>query len=390
VLLAARPVPMPCGHGADPVSRSDGIGSFPGRRYDADDMTTPHDLALLRLAAQRIAGPGFATATDAVRWLTAMQAQDYPGAVTSIALRTESKTRQGVEAALNSGAVVRSWPMRGTLHFVLAEDLPWMQDLTTKRLIAAAASRRANLGLDTPIIEHARQVATDALAGGRQLRREALLACWDQAGIATAKQRGYHLIWHLAQTGTLCYGPVHDGEQRLVLVDEWIPHPQRPERAEALGEWVLRYFHSHGPATVKDFAWWTKLPAADVKAGLAIARPQLECIEVDGVEYFLHPQTPALLDSCRSSARGVFLLPGFDEYMLGYQDRGAALPAEFAQRIVPGNNGMFQSTVVADGKIIGTWKRTGRGAKQTVLATPFTSFPNTVHDAITRLYDALP
>jgi hypothetical protein len=353
-------------------------------------MTTPRDITLLRFAAQRIARPGFATATDAVRWLTAAQAQDYPGAVTSIALRTESQTRQSVEAALNAGEVVRSWPIRGTLHFVLAEDLPWMLDLTTTRLIAGAASRRAALGLDMPTIEHAGQLATDALAGGRQLRRDALLAIWDEAGLLTVKQRSYHLIWHLAQTGTLCYGPVRDGEQDIVLLDEWVPHPKRPEREEALGEWALRYFHSHGPATVKDFAWWTKLIAADVKTGLAIARPQLERIEVDGVEYFMHPETPALLDSCRSRAKGVFLLPGFDEYILGYQDRGAALPAEFAQRVVPGNNGMFQSTVIADGEIIGTWKRTGRGSKQTVLATPFTSFSSTVHDAVPRLYDALP
>ncbi|MGH3906920.1 MAG: winged helix DNA-binding domain-containing protein [Pseudonocardiaceae bacterium] len=353
-------------------------------------MTTLHDIALLRLAAQRIGGRGFATATDAVRWLTAVQAQDYPGAVTSIALRTESGSRQSVEAALNAGEVVRSWPMRGTLHFAPAEDLPWMLDLTTKRLLAGAASRRARLGLDMPTIEHARQLATDALAGGRRLRRAALLAIWDEAGLLTVKQRSYHFIWHLAQTGTLCYGPVRDGEQHLVLVDEWVPRPKRPERDEALGEWALRYFSSHGPATVKDFAWWTKLVAADVKTGLAIARPQLERIEVDGVEYFLHPETPALLDSCRSRAQGVFLLPGFDEYLLGYQDRGAALPAAFAQRVVPGNNGMFQSTVIADGEVIGTWKRTGRGAKQTVLATPFTSFSDTVQDAIPPLYDALP
>ncbi|MGH3923194.1 MAG: winged helix DNA-binding domain-containing protein, partial [Pseudonocardiaceae bacterium] len=292
-------------------------------------MTTPHDIALLRLAAQRIAGPGFATAADVVRWLTAVQAQDYPGAVTSVALRTESRTRSSVEAALNAGEVVRSWPMRGTLHFVLAEDLPWMLDLTTERLIAAAVSRRAALGLDMPIIEHAKRLATGALAGGRQLRRDALLAIWDEAGLLTVKQRSYHFIWHLAQTGTLCYGPVRDGEQQIVLLDEWVPHPRRPARDEALGEWALRYFHSHGPATVKDFAWWTKLIAADVKTGLAIARPQLERIEVDGVEYLMHPQTSALLDSCRSRAKGVFLLPGFDEYLLGTQDRGAALPAEF-------------------------------------------------------------
>ena len=351
---------------------------------------TPHDIALLRLAAQRIAGTGFATATDAVGWLTAVQAQDYAGAVTSIALRTESKSRQGVEAALNAGDVVRSWPMRGTLHFVLAEDLGWMLDLTTKRLLTGAASRRAALGLDMPTIERARKSARDALAGGQQLRRDALLAIWKEAGLLTVKQRSYHLIWHLAQTGTLCYGPVKDGEQCIVLVEEWVAHPRRLQREEALGEWALRYFQSHGPATIKDFAWWTKLTAADVKTALAIAEPQLQRIEVRGVEYFMHPETTTLLGSCLGHAKGVFLLPGFDEYMLGYQDRGAALPAEFAQRIVPGNNGMFQPTVIADGEVVGTWKRTGRGSKHTVAATPFTSFSSTVHDAVPLLYDALP
>ncbi len=353
-------------------------------------MTTPRDIALLRLAAQRIVGPGFATATDAVRWLMAVQAQDYPGAVTSIAMRTEPRTRQSVEAALNAGEVVRSWPMRGTLHVVLAEDLSWMLDLTTKRLIAGAAARRAALGLDLPTIEHARRLATDALAGGRQLSRDDLLTIWDEAGLLTVKQRSYHLLWHLAQTGTLCYGPVRDGEQHIVLVDEWVSNPRRLDREEALGEWALRYFRSHGPATVRDFAWWTKLAAAEVKTALAIAKPQLERVDVDGVEFLMDPETTALLDSCRSSAQGVFLLPGFDEFMLGYQDRGAALPAAFAQRIVPGNNGMFQPTVVAGGEVVGTWTRTGRGSKRAVLATPFTAFPSKVQNAIPRLYDALP
>ncbi len=353
-------------------------------------MTTSYDVALLRLAAQRIAGPGLGTAAEAVRWLTAVQAQDYRGAVTSLALRTDAGTARSVEAALNAGEVVRSWPMRGTLHFVPAEDLAWMLDLTTERVLAAASRRRAELGLDTPTIEHARELATDALAGGRHLHRDALVACWDDAGLLAVKQRSYHLIWHLAQTGTLCYGPVRDGAQVIVLVDEWVRHPRRMEREEALGEWALRYFLSHGPATGKDFAWWTKLVAADAKAGLAIARPRLERLEVDGVEYFMDPQTPARLDACRRRAQGVFLLPGFDEYMLGYRDRGAALPVEFAQRIVPGNNGMFQPTVVADGEAVGTWKRRGRGSQQAVQAIPFTAFQSEVADALPRLSAALP
>lgn len=198
------------------------------------------------------------------------------------------------------------------------------------------------------------------------------------------------MLWHLSQTGTLCFGPVADGEQLVVLVEEWIAHPRRPEREEALGEWARRYFCSHGPATVKDFTRWTNLVAADVRAGLALARPHLARIEVDGVEHLMDPQTPELLDGCHPAAEGVFLLPGFDEFLLGYQDRRAALPPEFADRIVPGGNGMFRPTVISAGRVVGTWKHLGRGAKRSVAATPFTSFPETVAAAIPPVYAALP
>jgi Protein of unknown function (DUF1006). len=351
-------------------------------------MTTTHEIALLRLVAQRIAGPGMATSTDAVGWLTALQAQDLNGALTSVALRTTSDTRQSVEAAFDAGQIVRSWPMRGTLHLVVAEDLPWMLALMTPRVLTGAAARRAALGLDSPTLERARQLAVGALEGGRQLSRGDLLAVWDAAGLAVTTPRGYNMLWHLAQTGTLCFGPTCDGEQMVVLVDEWIPHPRHPERDEALGELASRFFRSHGPATVKDFIRWTKLVAADARTGLALARPGLVRVEVDGTEYLMDPATPDLLDACRDQARGVFLLPGFDEFVLGYQDRGAVLPAQFVTHIV--GNGMFRPTVVADGQIVGAWKHSGRGAKRTIAATPFTSFTDEVAQAIPRVYADLP
>jgi hypothetical protein len=353
-------------------------------------VITLHEVSLLRLAAQRIAGSGLATATETVRWLTAVQAQDRTGVLTSVALRTSSGTRQGVEAALDAGEIVRSWPMRGTLHLVAAEDLPWMLDVAAPRVVARAAARRAQLDLDESVLEHARALAVAVLAGGRQLPRNDLLAVWNQSGLVTTGQRGYHMLWHLAQTGTVCFGPARAGEQSVVLVEEWIPRPRRLDRDEALGEWAARYFCSHGPATIKDFSRWTGLIAADVRAGLALARARLASVEVDGVDYLMDPRTSDLLDACRRHARGVFLLPGFDEFVLGYADRRAALPAEFTDRIVPGGNGVFRPTVISDGQILGTWTRTGGGATRTVAATPFTSFPSDVAKAIPDVYSTLP
>jgi hypothetical protein len=111
---------------------------------------------------------------------------------------------------------------------------------------------------------------------------------------------------------------------------------------------------------------------------------------VDGVVHHLDPATPDLLADHREEARGVFLLPGFDEFVLGYADRSAALDPRFADRIVPGGNGMFRSTVVSDGRIVGTWRRTGRGAARTVEAEPFTAFPDDVAAMIPKLAAALP
>jgi hypothetical protein len=356
-------------------------------------MTTRFDLARLRLVAQRIAGPGFDSPAEAVRWLTAVQAQDFPGAVTSVALRTSSRTRDAVLSALSAGDIVRSWPMRGTLHFVAAEDLAWLLALTAPRVAGQLARRQAELDLDAGSLDRAGVVAVEALSGRRSLSRAGLLSMWEQAGLSTAGQRGYHLIGHLAHHGTLCLGPVRDGEQHYVLLREWVPRPRVLEREAALGELALRYFRSHGPATVKDFTRWTKLTAGDVRSGVAQARPELESLPVDGVEYLMDPATPALLAdrTIRRQVRDVVLLPGFDEYMLGYGDRTAALPAEFADRIVPGGNGMFRGTVVSDGQVVGTWNRSGgKGTQRAIQATPLTVFDPAVEAGIERKYAELP
>lgn len=336
----------------------------------------PPDIALLRLVAQRVAGPRCATPGDAVRWLTAVQAQDLRAALAAVALRTAAGAREAVEAALAAGEVVRSWPMRGTLHLVPAEDLPWLLELTAVRAVARAARRRAQLELDDATIERARKVAVAALAGGGRLRRADLLAAWQEAGVVTAGQRGYHLLAHLSQTGTLCLGPMDGREQLFVLVDEWIPKPRRLAREEALGELALRYFRSRGPATRADFARWTGLSAADVRTAVETARPGLDRLELDGVEYLLDPATPTRLDACRDEAADLFLLPAFDEMVIGYADRTATLPARYADRVVPGGNGVFQPTIVYGGQIVGTWRRTG----QQVTAAPFT----TLSDGLAR------
>ena len=84
------------------------------------------------------------------------------------------------------------------------------------------------------MIARAGELAREALTG-RSLSRAELMAVWDRAGLLGVRQRGYHLLWTLSQQGLTVFGPTDGGEQRLVLLEEWVPHPRRLEAEEALG-----------------------------------------------------------------------------------------------------------------------------------------------------------
>jgi len=307
-----------------------------------------------------------------------MQAQDWPGAKWSVGLRSPGSTETTVEAACDAGEIVRSWPMRGTLHLVPAEDLGWLLELGAPRAVRSAASRRAALGIAEADVKRARETAVASLTGGRRLSRGALAAAIAADGVSTAGQRGYHLLWYLSQTGTLVLGPTDGGQQSFVLLDEWVPAPRRLERDEALGEIAVRYFRSHGPATIGDLARWSGLTVADVRRGLSVAGDRLATVEIDGVAYHLAPETLATT----TVGADVHLLPGFDEYLLGYRDRSAALAPEHADAIVPGANGMFRPTIVADGMVVGTWRRRVRARSVAIEPTTFTPLSSRHRDGL--------
>ncbi|MCU1446628.1 winged helix DNA-binding domain-containing protein [Cryobacterium sp.] len=297
------------------------------------------DITRRRLESQALTGAPVTDPAAVVGRLLALQAQDLRWAKWAVAIRAPGTTSADVDALLDSGRIVRSWPMRGTLHLVAAEELGWMLALTIPRLWAGSTTRRRDLGLDEDTIERARDVALGALSGGRELSRAAFLEVLNSSGIDAAGQRGYHLIWHLAQSGTLCWGRQLDAQQMLVLLDEWVPRPRRLERDEALGEFLLRYLVGHGPAPLTDFAWWSQLTMADAKTALAVAGPHLTGLDVDGVQHLL--PTASDVGPLRSAAPGrgrdaVLALPGFDEHLLGYRDRSFAVEPENLTRVVPG------------------------------------------------------
>ncbi|WP_433824965.1 winged helix DNA-binding domain-containing protein [Actinoplanes sp. CA-015351] len=307
----------------------------------------------LRLRNLMLADRQDRSVSGVVEWFGAMQAQDLNSVLWSLGVRTGLSLTE-IVAATEERHVVRTWPMRGTVHLIPSADAHWMLALTGVRQLTGVASRWAQLGLDEKTANLAMDLLAAALtsAGGR-LPRSGCLAALTEGGIDVSGQRGYHLLWYASQRSLTAIAPNAGAEQTFVLLDDWVPSRFTPSSREAaLALLASRYFRSHGPARVLDFAGWTSLGVRDARLGIAGAG--LVAVDVGGAEMWV---TPEALETA-GPAGGRWVLPGFDEFMLGYKDRSLMATAEQLAKVVPGNNGVFQSTLVADGRVAGLWKRT--------------------------------
>ncbi|MAS37485.1 MAG: hypothetical protein CL610_26030 [Anaerolineaceae bacterium] len=329
-------------------------------------MMTMYSVGQQRLYHQQIARPRLDTPQAVVGWLGVLQGQDYPGAKWSIGLRLPGSTDAGIEQAIADRQIVRTWVMRGTLHLVAAQDVRWMMDLIGPRILAQMARRYRQLDIDEASVTRSHDVLLKALAGGQQLTRRALFPILEDNGISTAGQRGIHLLQQASLAGLLVQTTVKNNNPLFMRVDDMLPDAKTIPRDAALAELARRYFTSRGPATLKDFAWWTGMLMTDVRAGLEAVKDTLVEAVIDGTSYWLSPDSvPA------SASPTAYAPPGFDEYLLGYKDRDAVLDPQHVFKVVPGKNGIFFPTMVVDGRVVGVWKRTFKKGKVIVTTAPF-------------------
>jgi len=242
--------------------------------------------------------------------------------------------------------------MRGTLHFVAGADARWMIELLGPKVVERAQGRLRALGVDDPTIARARRVLVERLEGGPPVIRAAVYDALERAKISVAGQRGIHILWRLAHESLLCFGPREGKQQTFVLFDEWLPQAKRLPREEALAELAGRYFTGHGPATVADFAWWSGLNLSVARHAVHLAEQRLDEETVSGQSHwFARPVAPSPARRLRA-----YLLPAFDEFVVAYADRSAALESAHKIRVNAGG-GILNPTIVVDGRIVGTWKR---------------------------------
>ncbi|MBK9711319.1 MAG: AlkZ family DNA glycosylase [Kouleothrix sp.] len=328
-------------------------------------MTALH-IVQQRLHNQRLIGAPFTRPDEAVWWFGAVQAQEYPGAAWGVAQRSDSLTQAAIDRAFADGALLRTHAMRPTWHFVAPADIRWLLKLTSPRVHAANATYYRKLELDTPVLTRSAGVLASAVEGGKHLTRNELAAALEQAGIIRAiddRMRLTYLVMHAELEGLICSGAMRGKQHTYALLDERAPAAKALARDEALAELTRRYFTSHGPATAKDFAWWSGLAAADVRAGLELSRSQLEMARVDGHVYWFG------LDARKvaMAAPIAHLLPAYDEFTIAYKDHTAILDAGYRDLVVAA----FGTVIVIDGQIVGAWKRVIEKDRVLLTLSPF-------------------
>jgi hypothetical protein len=206
--------------------------------------------------------------------------------------------------------------------------------------------------LDHIVFSKSEKAILQAMEGGKKLTRNEIAEALEQAGVGTNEQRFIHIMMQMELIGLVCSGGRQGKQFTYALLDERVPATKLFDRQEAVIALAQRYFTSHGPATLQDYVWWSGLTVTDARTGLEAVRHKLNSAELNGNTYWFAGQENLM----KSKSPGVFLLPNYDEYIVSYKDRGFAIAASDLNKADPRGT-IFNHTIVANGKIIGIWKR---------------------------------
>jgi hypothetical protein len=227
-----------------------------------------------------------------------------------------------------------------------------MLELTAPQIKSTTKSRHRDLELTEAIFKRSQDVLVKALEGRKSLTREELSTQLNQAGINTDGQRMPHILMEAEIDQIICSGAVQGKKQTFALLTERVPIKNTLTKDEALSLLAKKYFTSHGPATLPDFVWWSGLSVTNARKALEMNKSELLSETIDNETYWF--AEPVFQSSSHSDS--VYLLPAFDEYLISYKNRSAAITIDQHKKAVS-NNGIFRPIIVVNGQISGLWKR---------------------------------
>jgi hypothetical protein len=309
------------------------------------------DIARWRMRSQHLWGRSLGAPEEVVGRLGAMQAQEYAFAKWAVAQRAKGVDDAAMERAVAEGTILRTHVLRPTWHFVLPADIRWMLALTGPRVTTKTAGRHRELGLDGRTFAKSNRMLADAVRGGRHRTRKELAEVLERRGVDTAGQRMPYFLMQAELDAVLCSGAPRGKQQTYALLDERAPGATTLDRDDALAELVRRYFTAHGPATVKDFAWWSGLTMADGRRGLDMVGGVIEPLTVDSRTYSF------AAGSRRGRARptALDLVHVYDEIAVSYSESRDVVQGSVRTPVLLAGPAMHP--VLHDGQVLGRWRR---------------------------------
>lgn len=308
---------------------------------------SPEEIRLRRQYNQKLLKSNFTTPEQVVSCMAGMQAQEYAMAKWALALRMQDAAEPEIEKALDEGRILRTHLLRSTWHFVAQEDIRWMLDITAPRVIKTNAFMYRKCELDQVIFNKCNAILERLLRDNNYLSRDAIKIEFANKGIEGDGLRISLIMMQAELEGLICSGPRQGNQFTYALIEERAPNAKRLSRAEGLRELCFRYFKSRGPASLKDFTTWSSLTIKEVKEGLGMIEKDFEKTTIEGVEYYYSSDMPPILKKQLD-----FLMPDYDEYGMGYKDRGVLIEPGSA-----GNKNQFDRVIIVNGMIAGSWKR---------------------------------
>jgi hypothetical protein len=308
------------------------------------------ELIELRLTNQGLTSAEFNTCADVVTHFGAMQSQDYSMAKWAVGMRTQNPSDAAIEKSINAGEIIRTHILRPTWHFVHANDIRWMIELSAPNVKKATQYIDKQVGLTDSVFKKAWKVIEAELNRDQNLTKEDLTDRLARKKINAENLLITQILIRAELEMRICNGERKNNKVTYALFDRRVPPSENISRKDALVKLASVYFKSRGPATAKDFAWWSGLSMTDAAFGISGLGSDLKSTSVDGLNYLYFENTQ------HQKKKVTTLLPPYDEYMVGYTEgRDVAFPADIDKSFI--GNGIFKPLVLFNNTIAGTWKK---------------------------------
>jgi winged helix DNA-binding protein len=321
----------------------------------------PGRLARLRAATQLLHRPASVhDPAELARAIAGAQAQDvYAGPLT---FRSRSRRLTAAEitrARTEERSLLRTWVMRTTIHLIPSDDAGWWLPLFEPGIERWSRRRLAQLGMPPGQDEKALKLIGGMLEREGPLTRSEIAERLTRAGIELNGETRLHVMGLAVTSGVACLGPDRGKSTCLLRREDWLGRLPAFDHDKALAELARRYLRAFGPATDRDFAYWSGLGLREVRAGLKAIAKETEQVYVGGEAMLaLRGKRPRL------PAKGqVRMLGNFDTYLLGWKDRGFSVSGGHTAHVKEGGGGWIRPVVVEDGVVIGGWRSSRKGGR---------------------------